>query len=359
MARRHRSNAKTLVGTILVVWCRAKFPALPRPALPYSKAIARSAGVTAFVETLLTLEFLDATYWLSFVYAAVTDEDCRKKQAMFFTPPSLTKGLLDDLSDQEVDFTSQRFLDPACGGAAFLAPIALRMRDALARRGVSPRQLLRHVERHLYGMDIDAGLCELSKQFLRMALYEEIQKSGYVPNFQVHQANSLTALGAKHGKMDVVVCNPHASSVCADMAGCLRLNRIQVAANRILADVKSRPPTNRFQNRPRQKLVASDTRCLRHHHAVGARTPPMRAKRSSAALCRLWSEHRCEHRRSSVAPHGKVILCDRNVAYVGSSNMTGASLEHSMEMGVALQGRAVADAAVVLDAVVSAAGQWT
>lgn len=57
--------------------------------------------------------------------------------------------------------------------------------------------------------------------------------------------------------------------------------------------------------------------------------------------------------------HAKVVLCDRNAAYLGSSNMNAASLEQSMEMGVALQGRAAADVAVVLDAVLSAAAQWT
>ncbi|MFA6445486.1 MAG: phospholipase D-like domain-containing protein [Sterolibacterium sp.] len=56
--------------------------------------------------------------------------------------------------------------------------------------------------------------------------------------------------------------------------------------------------------------------------------------------------------------HAKVVLCDRNAAYLGSSNMNAASLEHSMEMGVALRGRAAADVAVVLDAVVSAAARW-
>ena len=56
--------------------------------------------------------------------------------------------------------------------------------------------------------------------------------------------------------------------------------------------------------------------------------------------------------------HAKVVLCDGDAAYIGSSNMTAASLEHSMEMGVALQGRAAADVAVVLDAVVNAAIRW-
>lgn len=57
--------------------------------------------------------------------------------------------------------------------------------------------------------------------------------------------------------------------------------------------------------------------------------------------------------------HAKVVLCDRNAAYLGSSNMNTASLEHSMEMGVTLHGRAAADVAIVLDAVLSAATQWT
>ncbi len=56
--------------------------------------------------------------------------------------------------------------------------------------------------------------------------------------------------------------------------------------------------------------------------------------------------------------HAKVVLCDRDSAYLGSSNMTAASLEQSMEMGVVLQGRAAADVAIVLDAVIGAAMRW-
>ena len=56
--------------------------------------------------------------------------------------------------------------------------------------------------------------------------------------------------------------------------------------------------------------------------------------------------------------HAKVVLCDSDTAYLGSSNMTSASLEHSMEMGVALRGRAAADVAVVVEAVMKAAQPW-
>jgi phosphatidylserine/phosphatidylglycerophosphate/cardiolipin synthase-like enzyme len=52
------------------------------------------------------------------------------------------------------------------------------------------------------------------------------------------------------------------------------------------------------------------------------------------------------------------VLCDRSAAYLGSSNVTAASLDHSMEMGVVLEGRAAASVADVIDAVLSASSLW-
>lgn len=53
--------------------------------------------------------------------------------------------------------------------------------------------------------------------------------------------------------------------------------------------------------------------------------------------------------------HAKVVLTDRDWAYVGSSNMTQWSLAYSMELGVCLKGRAAGRIARVLDAVRSVA----
>ncbi|MDD5175168.1 MAG: phospholipase D-like domain-containing protein [Sterolibacterium sp.] len=57
--------------------------------------------------------------------------------------------------------------------------------------------------------------------------------------------------------------------------------------------------------------------------------------------------------------HAKVVLCDVDVAYVGSSNLTSASLEHSMEMGISVKGKAAADVAIVIEAVLRAAKRIT
>ncbi|WP_447214658.1 HsdM family class I SAM-dependent methyltransferase [Citrobacter pasteurii] len=206
--QRSNVDTATLVGTILRVWSSHVHPSLPKPSLPYSNLLASEPEVSAFVALLKQLTFLEATYWLSSSYAILAEDSYRKKMAMFFTPVSLTEGLLSDLSNQGTDFGSCSFMDPACGGAAFLAPIALRMRTALFAKGFSPRKILEHIEIHLHGTDLDSTLCELSKYFLCMALHNEIRKSGYFPKFNVQHANSLTDLHADMGKIDVIVCNP-------------------------------------------------------------------------------------------------------------------------------------------------------
>lgn len=53
--------------------------------------------------------------------------------------------------------------------------------------------------------------------------------------------------------------------------------------------------------------------------------------------------------------HAKVVLADRNWAYVGSTNMTQWSLAYSMELGVSLKGRAAGRIARVVEAVTQVA----
>jgi phosphatidylserine/phosphatidylglycerophosphate/cardiolipin synthase-like enzyme len=56
--------------------------------------------------------------------------------------------------------------------------------------------------------------------------------------------------------------------------------------------------------------------------------------------------------------HAKVILADDRLAYVGSANVTGWSLDYSMELGVVLDGQAAAEIAEVVEAVLRAATPW-
>ncbi|MCU7926835.1 MAG: SAM-dependent methyltransferase [Candidatus Thiodiazotropha sp. (ex Dulcina madagascariensis)] len=205
---KQKTSPAAMAGTILHAWCAQAYPGLMPAKLPVKKSLLADMHVKAFLSMLMDQSFLDAAYWLSSIYALLREDKYRKLLAMYFTPPSLTERLLSDLELQDVSFGSDSFFDPACGGAAFLAPIALRMRRALKAQGTSPKKILKHVEKNLFGMDVDSTLCALSHQFLKMVLYEEIRTAKREPTFRIMTGNSLCDLETYFGSIDVLVCNP-------------------------------------------------------------------------------------------------------------------------------------------------------
>lgn len=195
------SERRWPVGAGVIPW-------LPRSGLPSPPALKRDPTVAAFVGFIRSSELSEAAYWFASAYAQLAGEERRKQLAMYFTPPSLTKRLLDDLGTAGIDFASRSFCDPACGGAAFLAPIAMRMRDSLRAKGATPEQVLKHVQSCLFGIDKDPTLCKLSRHFLLMALHDEVVAAGVAPKFQVVRGDSLLKVPHLVGTLDVVVCNP-------------------------------------------------------------------------------------------------------------------------------------------------------
>lgn len=204
----NRATARGLFETILVGWTQRNFPGVTCEGFTFVERLSRRTDVGAFGDWLDSLGFLEASYWLSSAYAIWAGEEHRRRYAVFFTPPSLTRRLLDELSAAGIRFGESSFIDPACGGAAFLAPIAQRIREELLARGKSAAEVLAHVVDHLYGTDIDERLCALSRHFLRIVLREEIALIGRDPQFRVSRADSLSELHPLAGRFDVVVSNP-------------------------------------------------------------------------------------------------------------------------------------------------------
>ena len=206
--KKYRTNQASLIGTVLHAWCFESYPHLSQSSLPVNKKLMSDSRVIAFLNMLKNLPFLDAAYRLSTAYALLSENTYRKSLALYFTPPSLTERLLTDLETQGISFNKGRFFDPACGGAAFIAPIALRMKDALKAQGASPSKILIHIEKNLYGMDVDIALCALSEQFLKIALYSEIKTVKREPSFRILTGNSLCDLEDFNNTVDVLICNP-------------------------------------------------------------------------------------------------------------------------------------------------------
>lgn len=211
MCRAKRVAPRALVETILRRWSEDSYPKLPVIQLRANRKVSGVPAVATFEFQLRQLPFLEAAYWLSTAYTALSPKEYRKRLAMYFTPPPIANRLLNDLAAEGVRFDTHSFLDPACGGAAFLTIVAERMRNMLLRKQKSPRAILRHAVTHLHGMDIDETLCTLSQHFLQMVFYPEICATRSSPEFDVKCKDSLVTFSDQKRppqRYDVVVCNP-------------------------------------------------------------------------------------------------------------------------------------------------------
>lgn len=109
-----------------------------------------------------------ACYQISATYTVLVPTGIRSAFGMYYTPPALTDRLLDMAAEAGIDWKTARVLDPACGGGAFLLPVALRMRNALDE--CSPAEQFKSIATRLHGFEIDPFAAWLTQTWLEIAL---------------------------------------------------------------------------------------------------------------------------------------------------------------------------------------------
>jgi adenine-specific DNA-methyltransferase len=147
----------------------------------------------------------DAAYLTGRIYAAMLPEDVRAKQGVYYTPPSVAFRLLELAQAAGVDWSTARVIDPACGGGAFLGPIARLMIRGM--HGADRRVVLRNLSTRLHGYEIDAFASWLSMLFLDATLNEELGVTAGNELSPVAVCDSLTKIG-QPPEFDLVIGNP-------------------------------------------------------------------------------------------------------------------------------------------------------
>lgn len=202
-------EAERLVKGLLHLWQQTCHPRLAANRAPYgSSGFLSDNAVQHFAAWLSEEPFNEAAYWLATTYAILVGEKLRTERALYFTPPRLAHRVIDKLVEHGASLTTQHWHDPACGGAAFLVPIAQRMSIALANGGLSADQQLDHIERHLSGNDLDPALLEISREFLRMALSDLLAAAGRDLSLRLFKGDGLTSPAIEALTPDVLACNP-------------------------------------------------------------------------------------------------------------------------------------------------------
>jgi hypothetical protein len=192
-----------IIGVVLNRWMKERYPGLTKPF-----SVLRGDGepaITAYVDAVLKTDMFTAAFWLSSAYAELKGKTERKWRSLYFTPPYLSDRVLHNAGTA---LCRGRLIDPACGGAAFLAPAADQMAQKLTQKGCTSREVLAYLEDNVYGCDIDPFLCELSSTFLRMVLSKHIEVAGYEPVFKIQASDGLRTFHDILGTFDTVLCNP-------------------------------------------------------------------------------------------------------------------------------------------------------
>jgi adenine-specific DNA-methyltransferase len=162
--------------------------------------LARTVGQEA---AELTVE--QACYQLSATYTALVPAGMRSAMGMYYTPPALTDRLLDMVEEAGIDWRSAQVLDPACGGGAFLLPVAMRMSKAL--EDLQPAQRLQAIINRLCGFEIDPFAAWLTQTWLEIALADLLAATGtrLPPLVQVCDTLNQEPNGTLY---DLVIGNP-------------------------------------------------------------------------------------------------------------------------------------------------------
>jgi adenine-specific DNA-methyltransferase len=147
----------------------------------------------------------EAAYQLSATYTVLLPESLRGALGIYYTPPALTDRLLDMAEEAGIDWKTARVLDPACGGGAFLLPVALRLRSMLPK--ATPKQLLDKIGRQLRGFEIDPFAAWMTQAWLEIA-FADVAKAADQPfPGVVTVCDSLEQI-PKSTRYDLVVGNP-------------------------------------------------------------------------------------------------------------------------------------------------------
>ena len=210
------ATARTLTFTAAVAYwdsllaSRGRAGALPFRYLPSDIMLVGVPGWAGEMATAVgagcsELDCAEAGYRMGSLYTGLMPDAVRAMLGAYYTRPALCESLLDMVTAAGVDWATARVLDPACGGGAFLSPVAKRMLDSLA--GCDAENRLSSVESRLQGLELDPFASWLSQVMLDTALVDTCLGAGRLPGCVVAVCDALEAEPEGLG-FDLVVGNP-------------------------------------------------------------------------------------------------------------------------------------------------------
>ncbi len=178
----------------------------PKTSMPASLPIRRLAQEAA--DALRHLSLVESSYLISNLYASLLPHEVRSSGGIYYTPPILAERLLDLVAVEGVDWAQVRALDPACGGGAFLVPLAHRILGDHRICCLKPTDQLAHLESSLAGIEIDSFAAWMSRVFLQLLVFQLSVAAGRALKLPLQVADTLDVVLTEEKQFDLVIGNP-------------------------------------------------------------------------------------------------------------------------------------------------------
>lgn len=184
---------------------RPQLPPLPPEVIFAELPTQAQELAVAAGEQAADLDVPSASYGLGTIYTGMMPEQHRAALGAYYTPPALAEHLLDMATEAGANWTTGQVLDPACGGGAFLAPVAQRMLENLD--SCDAETALEKLESCLHGFELDPFAAWMSQVFLEATLIDVSVEAGR-PLRQVVQVGNALEIEPGGKQFDLVVGNP-------------------------------------------------------------------------------------------------------------------------------------------------------
>ena len=155
---------------------------------------------------LVTLSTPRAGFLTGQLYTALLPDAVRKELGAFYTPPAIVDRLLELVTESGFSWRRGTIMDPACGGAAFLASVAPKIAEN--SEAGPPLAVLEDVEARLLGIEIDAFAAWMSMVLLDLALSDLTLAAKRPLRPLVVSRDALTLTPGELGQFDLVIGNP-------------------------------------------------------------------------------------------------------------------------------------------------------
>jgi adenine-specific DNA-methyltransferase len=146
-----------------------------------------------------------AAYEIGAVYTGMLTQQHRAEHGTYYTPPALSARLIAQAEHVGVDWKKDRILDPACGGGAFLTPIAQKIIASLS--GCSSPFIIQNLGVRLRGYEIDPFSAWLSQVALDAVVAPISKEAGRQLPVVVSVCDSLHRKPPRE-RFDLVIGNP-------------------------------------------------------------------------------------------------------------------------------------------------------